>query len=139
MSIVSAIYLEDENKKKEDIQEFEGLPFKIKIIGLQDYKDVARLLFLDNNNNQMSIPPGIICKDITDGIDCGPFPDTQVFLVKFLHIYQITYNNAKLYQINCEKKIQIHNFKQTKEKIAERNKKREIKKEKETKELLDNL
>src|SRR5579863_1293333 len=100
--------IEDEN-----IQEFEGLNFMIKVETLSTEDNNARLFFLDLNNREQNIPNGLICSDITYGNEFikNRFPGTQCFLLNYPLKYQITYNGKKICQINSEKKFVIYNFK----------------------------
>ncbi|CAG8768015.1 36160_t:CDS:1, partial [Racocetra persica] len=46
-----------------DVQEFENLPFKIKIETIEGEDNSARLFFLNNQDKEDNIPEGIICVD----------------------------------------------------------------------------
>ncbi|CAG8720637.1 4710_t:CDS:1, partial [Dentiscutata heterogama] len=110
------IFLEDDTKKQDDIQTFDQFGFKIKTVVLRRNKNTTRLFFLkltdpDNSNNGTEIPENITIKDYSDKIEeCEPWPNTNDFLIDFLHIYIIKYKDVRIYQMNCEKKIQIYRF-----------------------------
>ncbi|RHZ84313.1 hypothetical protein Glove_83g9 [Diversispora epigaea] len=70
-----------------DVQEFEGLNFKIKIESISSSVNNTRLCFLDTENNEISIPQQIKCNDVSDNrniINKIPFLDTQSFLIEHL-------------------------------------------------------
>ncbi|CAH1764645.1 12496_t:CDS:1 [Entrophospora sp. SA101] len=102
-------FVEDRNE-----QHFEGLDFRIKIETLPNEDYSARLFFINkNDDNEIPIPDGIVCKDVTlrNEVIKYPLPLTNYFLINHPLKYQITYKGEKIYQLNSEKKIVVHNFK----------------------------
>ena len=116
MVFASAIFLEDPTKKQDDIQRFPGLGFNLKVVALRKHSNAARLFFLNTNDDDKSnigipISDDIKVIDCTDGYaECEPWPNTFDFYIDFLHTYQVKYKGVRIYQLNCEKKIQIHMF-----------------------------
>ena len=120
-----------------NIQEFEGLHFKTKLETLPNEDNVGRLCFLNFNNEEIPVPVGLICKDVTNNNEIvkAPLPFTQMFLISNNQKYRVFYNEVKILQINSEKKFVIHNFIKT-ERVK---KEAEIKKEKRLEKHLDSL
>jgi len=96
-------------KRNNQIHEFEELFFKLKIENIDN--DSARLLFLDVNDNQISIPDGIVCMDKTNNDDKKkPLLNTESFLIFWINDYIIYYNNEKIFQMNKQKQISLKNY-----------------------------
>ena len=147
MVFASAIFLEDPTKKQNDVQRFPNLGFKLKVVALRKHRNAARLFFLnmndpDDSDRGVEIPEHIKVKDFSDNEEeCEPWPNTNDFYIDFLHTYQVHYMGIRIYQLNCEKKIQIHMFPKNigivetgdSEKITELIKEIKIKKEKKEK------
>ncbi|CAJ0847096.1 12418_t:CDS:2 [Entrophospora sp. SA101] len=82
-------FVEDRNE-----QHFEGLDFRIKIETLPNEDYSARLFFINkNDDNEIPIPDGIVCKDVTlrNEVIKYPLPLTNYFLINHPLKYQITY------------------------------------------------
>ncbi|CAG8570547.1 13090_t:CDS:2 [Dentiscutata heterogama] len=122
MSIAGSVHLEKTNKstgptiifEDENIQSFEGLDFRIKLMTIPGYRNSARLLILslENDEKDIPVPDGIRVVDVTDFTnprDLSTFPGTNVFLIEHLYKYQIFYNHQSIYQIYSKKKFTIHN------------------------------
>ncbi|CAG8453940.1 10933_t:CDS:2 [Diversispora eburnea] len=112
MTFAGSILLENRNRSgflinDNDVQEFEGLNFKIKIESIPSSVNNARLCFLDTNNNEISIPKQIICNDVSDNrniINNIPFPGTQSFLIEHLHPWIFSASSLrKLFERWCYK------------------------------------
>ncbi|CAG8805066.1 10083_t:CDS:2, partial [Cetraspora pellucida] len=71
MSLAGALNVRKRNNENElvydhDIQEFENLPFKIKVETINEEDNYARLFFFkDDPYEKIDIPEGIICLDKT--------------------------------------------------------------------------
>ena len=116
MVLSSAIILEDSNKKQYDIQYFPYLDFKLKLVVLEKHKNVARLFFLrtedsDESDQGIPIPEDIKVKDFSDyKMVCELWPNTNEFYINIFHTYRVQYKGRRIYELNCEKKIQIYTF-----------------------------
>src|SRR5690242_7904984 len=144
MSLAGAINVGKYNNKGElqydhDIQEFENLPFKIKIETIDGEDNCVRLFFLNNQDKEDNIPDGIICVDVTYKRKQRkyPFPGTNCFLITHPMKYIIYYDpvkkrkttkKTKIYSINSQKKYSIHNFKKTSKILEAERERREKKK-----------
>src|SRR5438067_1162282 len=122
MAFAGQIKIGKKNKNNElqhdhDIQEFENLPFRIKIETIPKYDNNARLLFLDKNKDiEITVPDGILCKDVTCNSNTAviqPLPGTQYFLINHPNIYNFYYDpikkrkctkRTKIYSVNSQKK-----------------------------------
>lgn len=130
MSIAGKIDIGKKNEHNElvhdkNIQEFEGLPFRIKVETIPKQDNVACLLFLDKNKDvEIDIPEGFFCKDVTFKYNTGlipPYPSTQGFLLVHPNIYNFYYDptrrktikKTKIYSVNSQKKFIIHNYRKT--------------------------
>lgn len=120
MSFAGQISIEKKNKKKElqydcNIQDFENLPFRVKIETISGYDDVVRLIFLDKNNDTIiNVPDGIFCKDVTFKHNEGltpPLPNTQYFLIVHPKIYNFYYDPVKR---KCSKRTKIYSVRKLK-------------------------
>lgn len=105
-----------------DIQDFEGLNFKIKVETIIDEEDYAKLSFVDKDNNPIDILFGIFCKDFSNKKlkEKKPFSGCNFFLLnqsrKYVFYFDPENKNLKdnrIYIINCEHKkyFQIFNLK----------------------------
>ena len=116
ISLPDVINIRKFNKKKEidDVQEFENISFKIKLESIDGEDNYARLFFFnDNSENEIEIPDGIICKDVTykKSVIKKPLPDTNYFLITHPMKYIIYYDSVnkrkttkktKIYSINID-------------------------------------
>ncbi|CAG8656459.1 7234_t:CDS:1 [Cetraspora pellucida] len=128
MSIAGAIYLGKKYKScghevhYENIQEFEDLNFRIKVQTIPGAKNTARLCFLDleNDNQEISKPDNVECKDITETQSnlMVLFPSTNYYILEHIRNYQIFYNNESIFRTYSEKKFIVHNDRKKEEKMA---------------------
>ncbi|CAG8689422.1 5844_t:CDS:2, partial [Racocetra fulgida] len=142
MSLAGAINVGKYNNKGEleydhDVQEFENLPFKIKVETLKNEDNATRLFFFDYDpEKKIEVPEGIIVKDVTFArkIIKDPLPDTNYFLITHPMKYVVYYDpvkkrkttkRTKIYSINSQKKYSIHNFRKTNEILEKECEKRE--------------
>ncbi|CAG8632966.1 2040_t:CDS:1, partial [Diversispora eburnea] len=100
-----------------NVQEFEGLDFKIKTETLPTEDNNTRLLFLDKNDKEIPVPEDIECKDVTSKKEVikKPLPHTQYFLITHPLKYEIYHNNKCIYKITGEKKFSIFNYQKPEE------------------------
>ena len=118
MSIWGSILIENRNDKgdiinDDDVQEFEGLNFKIKLETLECSLHNSRLIFLNMENEEIETLDNIIITNISSSYNefqMFPLPSAKYYLIEHLQKYQVTYNYELIYQLNSEKKIIIYNF-----------------------------
>ncbi len=111
MSSISGGLNYEKRRKDDDVQEFEGLDFKIKVRVIDE--DCARLFFLGKDNLNIKIPEGIVIKDYTiktNVQDVEPVEETEFYVIHWSKNYQIYHNDEKIYQISKQKRSLIHNF-----------------------------
>ncbi|CAG8844969.1 41407_t:CDS:1, partial [Gigaspora margarita] len=102
----------------EDIQEFLGLDFRVKV-ETTDEETCSRMIFYDKKEEKkIPIPDGIICKSISsDKRKKKKNPVGDFFIITYPHKYIVYYNLekkktnklTKIYMINCEIKKKLSN------------------------------
>ncbi|RHZ66616.1 hypothetical protein Glove_306g85 [Diversispora epigaea] len=124
-----------------NVQEFEGLDFKIKTETLPTEDNNTRLFFLNKNDEEIPIPEGIECKEVTSKkeVTKKPLPHTQYFLITHPFKYEIHHNNKCIYKITGEKKFSVFNYLKPDEVKRKEAQKREEKRAKETIKLMKDL
>src|SRR6266542_4202498 len=111
MSSISGGLNYEKRRKDDDVQEFEGLDFKIKVRVIDE--DCARLFFLGKDNLNIKIPEGIVIKDYTiktNVRDVEPVEETEFYVIHWSKNYRVYHNDEKIYQISKKKRSLIHNF-----------------------------
>ncbi|RIB26461.1 hypothetical protein C2G38_2163299 [Gigaspora rosea] len=144
------------NKEKEliqdsDIQEFQDLPFRIKIETLPKEENYARLFFLHKEEERtIEVPEEITCVDVTlkNDVIKDLAPEANWFLITHSYKYNIYFDpkkkqridrEYKIYSLNAGKNFTIYNYKKTYEKKDQEKTNRYLRKEKFLDELIETV
>ena len=88
--------------KKENMKEIlmgDGIIMRIQRIGFA----IARVYFVDNNNSEISIPHGLVIRDITNNVPVSPIRKTQCYALAWSDTYKITFNGKVVIDLTTQR------------------------------------